>query len=412
MTTMIRLARRNLWRHPRRTMLTSLAIAFVTTVLIFFIGIQNKSWETAVRATLAVFHGHLQMQHPEYLNKPQIRHSFRDSENLRRRISDDPEVTATALRAFAFALASSEDRSFGVQVIGVEPNKEPGVSTIPGLIKSGVYLNESDKHDAAIGTSLAKNLKIDVGDELTLLGQGHDGSVAATVVSVVGLFESGTADLDRNVVQIPLRAFQDVFMMPNQVHSLVIRTSNIDRLQQVQQRLITSIAANGTDKTVSVRNWEEIIPGLRQSIELDVAAGRLFYFSLVLIVTLIILNTFLMSVLERTKEFGIMLALGTTPSRLVQLIVWECFMLTLIGIFFGVIGGALVIVYFGTHGFSVPGAEEIAKQWNLPVVVYPEISIVVLGVAPVIMIIATSLSIVYPALKVLRLKAVEAMNVA
>jgi len=169
----VRLAWRNIWRHPRRSWLTIAAIAFAATVLEFFIGVQLKSYDTAINASTRLFHGHVQIQMDGYLDKPSIRNAINNVVSLRAEVQALPAVQAASARAFSFALASSETRSLGVQVVGVEPQFEPGVSSIPGLIKKGAYFSTSSQYEALLGGALAKNLAISVGGELTLLGQGR-----------------------------------------------------------------------------------------------------------------------------------------------------------------------------------------------------------------------------------------------
>ena len=182
MNIRLRLAWRNLWRHPRRTWLTVGAMVFSNVILVFMLSLQFGMYDLMINNTLAVFTGHLQVQAPGYKDDRKIRQSIPDAVALGSLSQRRPAGTAVAVRASAFALVSSEQRSFGMQVFGVQPEYEAGVSTLPGLLSEGQYLDDAGADEAVIGSVLARNLKVSVGDELTLLGSGRDGSFAAAVV--------------------------------------------------------------------------------------------------------------------------------------------------------------------------------------------------------------------------------------
>jgi len=403
----LRLSWRNIWRHPRRTLLTLSAIAFAAAILVFMVTLQLSSYDTMIDYTLRVYHGHLQVQPEGYLDKPQMRNTIPDARELGSHIRKLTGSAAVSVRAVGFALASSKARSYGVQVIGVETENEGKVSTIPGLIKNGRFLSSDDAQEAVIGSVLARNLKLNVGEELILLGTGKDGSMAATVVPVVGIFESGSADLDRHMVQLPLGTFQDVFSMGDHGHSIVVTGESLEQLDG----LIDTVRAGlPTDSHLVVLSWEALIPGLKQAIQMDWASGWFLYLSLIIIVTFSILNTFLMSVLERTREFGIMLALGARPGRIGGLVMLESIWLTLLGLAVGVAVGTVVVFYFHIHGFSYPGMEEIAAYYNLPAVITMTLSPLSLTLGPAVILIVTCAAALYPALRIRMLKPVDAMR--
>ena len=231
---------------------------------------------------------------------------------LRRQLDSD-EVAA---RATAFALASSEDRSYGIAVFGVEPQFEPAVSSIPGLVRDGRYLDGDDAAEIVVGKVLARNLRIGVGDELTLLGSGKDGSFAAVVAEVVGIFDSGVADLDRTIAEMPLRLFQDVFYMDGSGHQVVVNAPGLGQVAELKRRVAGLLPEN---RDLVVQDWDALLPGLKQAIQADISSAVFMYAVLVILVAFSVLNTQLMSVLERTHEFGIVLALGLKPGRLGRL---------------------------------------------------------------------------------------------
>jgi ABC-type lipoprotein release transport system permease subunit len=312
-------------------------------------------------------------------------------------------------RAQTFVLASSKDRSYGVVIIGVEPKFEPVVSSIPGLVKEGRFLKSNDATEIVIGKTLAKNLRIGLGDELTLLGSGLDGSFAAAVVNVVGIFDSGIEDLDRSIAEIPLGLFQDIFYMQGAGHQVVITAPNIDLVPELMARVQALVPE---DEKHVIHDWNRLQPGLKQAIQADMSSSFAMYAILVILVAFSVLNTQLMSVLERTREFGIVMALGLKPGRLGRLVILETMLMGLMGVVLGAIVGAIVTYYFTVYGLSLPGMDEMAAQFNLPARMYPQISIATLLAGPMIVFLFSLLASLYPALRLRWLHPVEAMRAA
>lgn len=403
----LRLSWRNIWRHPRRTLLTLAAIAFAAAILVFMVTLQLSSYDTMIDYTVRVYHGHLQVQPEGYLDKPQMRNTMPRARTLGSHVRKLSGLAAVSVRAMGFALASSKARTYGVQVIGVETEYEGKVSTIPGLVKKGRFLSSDDALEAVIGHVMARNLKLNVGEELILLGTGRDGSVAATVVPVVGIFESGSAELDRHMVQLPLGTFQDVFSMGDHAHAIVVVGDSLEQLAALMDGVRAGLPA---ESRLVVLSWEALLPGLKQAIQMDWASGWFLYLSLIIIVTFSILNTFLMSVLERTREFGIMLALGARPGRIGAIVMLESIWLTLLGLVLGVAIGTAIVFYFHIHGFSYPGMEELAAYYNLPAVIKLTLSPLSLTLGPAVILFVTCAAALYPAFRIRLLKPVDAMR--
>jgi len=407
MGLVFRLAWRNLWRHPKRTWLTTGAMVFSNVLLVFMISLQFGMYDLMVDNTLQSFTGHMQVQAPGYKDDQKIRQTVADIEPLAELLRANLGSDEVAARGTAFALASSEDRSYGIALFGVEPDYEPNVSTIPDLVGEGRYLGASDAAEIVIGAALARNLRIGLGEELTLLGSGRDGSFAAAVVDVVGIFSSGLAEVDRSIAEIPLAFFQDMFYMDGAGHQVVINAPVIDDVPALQSQVGTLLPAG---QNLVVHDWDALQPGLKQAIRADMSSAFFMYGVLVILVAFSVLNTQLMSVLERTHEFGIVMALGLTPGRLGRLVLLETTIMGLLGLAVGALLGALLTLYLGVNGFAYPGMEELAAKFNLPARFFPQLSVLTLMAGPVVVFLFTILSALYPALRLHRLHPVEAMR--
>lgn len=403
----LRLAWRNLWRHPRRTWLTIGAMVFADAILVFMISIQLGTYEMMINNTLQVFTGHLQIQAPGYRDELKMRqvvpHAADIAETLRQKLGLD----AITVRSAAFVLISSEDRSYGIQVYGVDPEYEPKVSVLPGLVREGRYPTDRAAQEIVIGKVLARNLRVGLGDEVTLLGSGRDGSFAAAVATVVGIFDSGVIDIDRSIAEVPIAFFDDVFYMEDAAHAVVIVTPGLSFINDYKSRVEALLSA---DENLVLLDWDELQPGLKQAIQADISSAFFMYGVLIILVAFSVMNNQLMSVLERTHEFGVIMSLGVTPGRLGRLVIFETSLMGLGGLLLGMLAGGLVTLWFTWHGFSFPGMEQMAAKFNLPTEFYPRATLLTLTLGPAIVFLAAILSAVYPALRLHWLRPVEAMR--
>jgi len=407
-STTFTLAWRNLWRHPRRTLLTISAMVFADILLVFMLGLQLGQYRIMIDNSLALVSGQMQVQVAGYLDDPQMYRSIPEADQLAVQIRKAIDLEAVSPRAYGFALVSSEKRTLGVQISGVEPYYEQLISTIPGLISSGRYLSSASANEAVIGSTLARNLKLAVGNELTLLGSGRDGSMAAAVLPVVGIFNTGNRDIDRQIIAIPLNSFRQIFSMGTDAHSIIIGGQR-DREEQYKKTISTLI--KDRDKLVLL-DWETLLPGLKQVIEADFFSAWFMYAVLIILVAFSMLNTILMSVLERTHEFGILLALGVRHSKLGRIIFTESTLLALTGMVIGIVAGSLLTFYFSKTGISYPGMEEMSARFNLPPLIQPEVSLRTVIPGPLAVFLASVLSSLYPVWHMRKLNPVQAMQAA
>lgn len=406
----VKMAWRNIWRNPRRSVLTIMAIGFACTLLVFMLSWQFGSYETMINSAVKINTGHLQVQAAGYKDKKDMRRVVPDPESIGALLEHTPEVAAFTYRTNAFSLVSSEKRTYGALVVGIDPKREPGVSTLKKLIRKGHFLAETDTDRALVGKLLAENLKVDLGDEIVILGQGRDGSIAATVVKIKGIFSSGQDEFDRSVLHLPIQYFQDVYAMLDAVHEVVALGNSLKEVQGMKTGIKTALAGMADQEDMVVFDWMELVPGLIEAIKMDLVSGFIMYIILILVVAFSILNTFLMVVFERTREFGLFMAMGTTPGRLTKLLMMESAAMTILGILSGMIAGSLITYYFQIHGILIPGATEIMRQFGLPDRMYPQLSLLSLSIGPGVVLIITFMTALYPALKVRRLKPVEAMT--
>jgi len=402
---LLALAWRNLWRRPQRTLLSLLSMAIAAALLVFMLSFQLGVYGVMKESTLRIFDGYAQFQPDGYAADPGLDRTIAHPEALLEDAVRIHGVTTAAPRVNGFAILANGERSYGASVIGVDPVRERQVSSIAATIRDGRYLDPTDADTAVLGASLARDLQVAVGGKVTLLGAARDGSVAADVLHVVGIYRSGIPDLDRSILEMPLSRAQDTFAMSGRASTIALVGPSLGG-----DRALPALGAIARGNRVSLLDWGALEPGLRDALTLKYVTTSLLYLTLVAVVAFIILNTLLMSVLERTREFGMLLAVGMKP-RLIGRMVWlELLTLALAGCTIGLAIGAGAALWFQHHGIAYPGLGELLEQFGLPPRLYPTLTPLSALLGPGAILLAITLGGIVPYLRVAHLTAASAMR--
>ena len=425
MKLMFALARRNLWRNPRRTLLSASAVGAMVFLLVFVQSMQLGSYDSMVDHAASVLHGHAQVQHAEYVDEPRVRHVLNDPDAIVNRIRAIETVRAATPRAMSSALASKDEATYGALVVGVDPHWEAEVSWLPGALSEGRYLSASTavnnysalpnaeavaaKAEAVIGEILAQNLNLGLGDELVLLGVTPNDGMAVLVAEIVGLVATGQPALDRAIVHVPLDLFQEAFDMVDSAHSVAVMYQNYSDAESEVATLESSL--NGQPGAPEVALWNRLLPEIEGAIASDKASAAVMYTVLVLLATFSIANTFVMMLFERTREFGSLLAMGARPGILRGTIALETLMLAGLGALVGAVLGALVSHYVGAYGISLGSeAESVLAQFQMPERIYFGVSWPALLSTSVLMIFTTQIAAFLATRRVHSMQIVQAIR--
>lgn len=405
MKLLFAVAWRNLWRNPRRTGLSAGGIAFAILLLVFSMSLQSGSYSTMIDTATGLLSGHIQVQARGYLDNPRLRDTVENAAAVRGKVEAVAGVTGTAMRSSAFALVALEERAFAAQIVGVEPAREREITTLPERVRDGRYLGGGSAREAVIGSGLARNIGAALGSEIVILGTAMQGGVAAMVLEVVGIIESGMPELDRVLVQVRLSDFGEAFGLTDAVSMIVVRTEDVSRSRDVA----VNIADVLDDDGLTVVPWNDLVPELEQAIELDRVSGYFFYVLLAAMVVFSIVNTFIMTVFERTREFGTLMSIGGRPGFIVALLQLESLLLAILGTGVGLLLGAALTLYFAEVGIYLGEAgAEIMRQFHMPERLHPSLNFTGVWLAPLLMLVATQFAALVPALRVRRLDPVEA----
>jgi len=400
------LAWRNLWRQPIRTALSLIGMAFASMLLVFMLSFQFGSYDTMKSSMLRISDGFGQFQPRGYKDDPEISKTITDAPGLIAELRSIPGVTVAAERTQAFVLLANGERSFAAAVTGIDPAREGNISTLSTTVKQGRALRQDDMAAIVLGDGLARNLRLKVGDKVTMLGSGADGSVAADVLTLVGIFKTNVPEIDRQMAQMPIARFKDTFGMNDAANIVAITGARLSDIVAAGRPL----RALAKKYRAVYLNWGQLQPAVKQAITLDMSTSVAMYATLVIVVVFIILNTLYMSVLERTREFGVLLALGMKPHQIGRMVWMEMIFLSVAGTGIGIVLGIILTGYFQQYGISFAGMEQVYAQFGLPSRMYPRMTPLRVLLGPGVIVTAISVLGFVPYRRVLRLEPVLAMG--
>jgi ABC-type lipoprotein release transport system permease subunit len=351
---LLRLALRNLRRQARRSVLTAAAIVLGLALLLFSRSISDGAHETWIDTAVRLASGHVAIQHPDYLPRRVIEDRLPGAAAAAALSAlEDPAiaplVTAAAPRLEVRGLASSPRGAVPAMILGVDPAHEDAFSDLGRRLTAGRALQHGDRLAAYVGEGLARRLRLEVGSRLVLTAQAADSSIAGQLVRIVGTFRTGVPEVDDGVLHLPLATAQEWLGVGPDVSMVAVAVRSSYDVPRVAAALRAGLA--GAERA-AVRSWRETAPELDSAVRIDDYGDYVFHGVLLLIVGLAIVNTILMAVLSRTREFGILRALGLRRRDVAGLVVLEGTLLTLLA---GVVG--VVVGVGGTWVFFRNGLD-------------------------------------------------------
>lgn len=403
-TKLAAMAWRNLWRYGRRTLTTIAAMTLALVTLIVWTSFVQGFLRDLETTIVEVEIGDMQVYPPDYRTEPSIFDRI-----------DSPGALVDTLGAMGFdasarllggGLAAAGEASAGVSLRGVETDQDARVSAVHDRVAQGSWLDPSDPAGIVIGGRLARTLDVGVGDELVLLSQATDGSIANGLYTVRGMLASFSEATDRSGVFLVRQAFLDFFALPGGAHQVVVRNTAGQPLEASAARI--RAAAPGLD----VLTWRELFPTLATMLDSVEGTMYILFMIVYLAIAILLINATLMAIFERIRELGLLKAIGLSPTRLVGLILLEGVLQAALAAAAGLILAIPLLLYVSRVGIDLAalgGQISISGIGLDPVmrgVVNPAVFVGPLGAMFAIVLMST----LYPALKAARIKPVEAMR--
>jgi len=406
MGTFIKIAWRNIVRNGWRSLITVSAVSIGLGALIFVRAFIEGGLEQMVANYTDLISGHIKISAKGFHRKLGLERSISDPAKIQDIISSNKGIRSFTKRVKEYVLISSDKKSSGVLILGIDPVSEAKVTTIDEKVESGRFLSKGRNNEVLLGKDLCRILRARLGDEIVIMGQGADGSLVADIFILKGIIDSGIEEIDKYAAFITLETAQDLFVMGDKVSEFILRTRdvfNTDVLERDIQGLLDM------DK-YEVMDWKRISPILLSMINFSTSVVTIILFVVLIVVVAGILNTLLMGVLERIREFGIMLAVGTRKNGIILMMAIESFILGITGAAGGICLGLLLVYYFGNAGIDMTKFGAALQLTYVSPVVYPKIDIGQMIVSTCVVLVSSMLISILPAWKAANLKPIEAIQ--
>jgi putative ABC transport system permease protein len=400
------LAVRNVMRNRRRSVITVLSIAVGLAALTFMWGFIDDQNRQMVNNTTRYFAADAQVHLKGYHDDPSLDRAIEAGARVLETVRADPSVAAATVRLETTVLASRADRSRGILAFGVDPTQEARVTDLFKAVVDGSGFSGADDKGVLIGEGMAEALALRAGDELVLIGQAYDGSVASARMPVRGVFRTKIDDLDGYVAVMPMAAMRNFLAAPEAVTAVALRLRDRSALGAAVQSLSARVGSEH-----EVVGWPVLLPMVAVSIRFHEVMGFVVLTIFFVMVAAGVANPVLMAVLERTREFGIMLALGTSQSMLFRLVVAEAALLGAAGLLLGNAVGLSVTAAFGRTGIDLGAFEAgLRTMQGLSDVIYPVVRADrSVAISVLVFLIALAMAL-YPAFRAATLEPVAAIR--
>ncbi|NGP75701.1 ABC transporter permease [Balneolaceae bacterium YR4-1] len=399
----ISLGWKNIWRNPTRSAVVIIAVLLGIWAGVFISAFFNSITQSYLQNQLDLMIGHVQITNPEFQDQFNPRYEIDNAETLLGRLENEDYITGIQYESLATGLAQSAANSYGVTIHGIDT---AGVSVHPitSHLVEGELLGNISRNPIVIGRALANRLELELRSKMVVSFQDVEGNITAGAFRIAGIFDSFNENYDKGNVYVLRKDLNRLLGEPQLIHKITLK---IDDFSKASLRANT-LQENHPD--LKIAGWGEVAPELEYVFNsMDIS---LYIVMIIIIMALVfsIVNTMLMAVLERTKELGMLMAVGMNKARLFTMILCETFFLTMAGTPVGLFLSWLTVMAFGNYGIDLSAFSQGLNAYGLDTVIYPELSSTYYLNITLLIAGAALLSALYPAWKTLKLKPVEAIR--
>lgn len=404
MKTILKIAWRNVWRNRKRSMILLSAISFGLWaglfIMSFYNGIIRQRIETAITQEVS----HLQMHHPAFRDEGEIAFVIPDGKMIVEQLRSMPEVSQVTGRVVIQSMIASASGSTGAVLMGIVPETENQTTGLAEKITKGNYFSQDKSHQLLISEAMARKLRLDVGRKAVITFQHTNGDLVSGAYRIVGLYKTVNRPYDEKYIFVDGSSVDSLAGVQDRIHEIAALVHDERQLDGVMSRLKKQYP------NIELLRWDEISPEL--GLTVSVGNEMVYIFMGIILICLIfgIVNTMMMSVLERVAELGMLMAIGMTRLRIFVMILAETFFLVMAGCSPGVILGWLSVYVAGTTGITLHFLEAVASSFGYSPVVYPFLYTQQVLVVMLLVVGSALLSAVFPARRAIQCKPAESIK--
>ena len=348
-----KMAWRNLWRRKRRTYITAFSIGFGVLLSVTFTGVADYGYTKMINTSAVMGLGHVTIEPRGYNDTPSLDKRLSKSDRIRERLMQMPGVEDALIRIMGQVMIASANKSIGGAFMGIDPAMETGEGNL--FIRSiveGQLFSGPDAGGVVVGTGVAKKLNLGIGKKLVYTTADVNGEIVSEIARVTGIFKTGVSEVDGAMILLPIDRLRAVLSYEPEDATLI---SIVIKDQRRALKIRDMINSSMGNPSWEVLIWKETQSELASIITLDKAGNRIIQVLIGLLIAAGILNTLLMSVMERTREFGVMMAVGMSPLTLFRLVIMESIWFAILGLLLGVIITIPWYAFMYCHGIDFSG---------------------------------------------------------
>ena len=402
----LQIAWRNIWRNPRRTTVIMLAVIIGVWNMIFLGALQRGTENGMIKNGISTLTGHIQIHHKGYRNDPVIENSITDPDSVKVALDTvlPPEAVWTS-RVRVNAVASNARHTSGATLVGIDPDQEAGISFIGQAVKQGRYLKPDDVHGIVVGNALVDKFETKIGHKLVLMSPSADGEIASRAFRIVGIFKAEMQATEKQFVFVTRSAAQEMLKLGNGVSEISVLLSD----HRNNGHVATGLKSELPSEIYEVDTWQELLPLLMAYLKLSDGFIYIWYVVVFIAMGFGIVNTTLMAVFERMREFGLLKSLGMKPRKIIGEVLLESFFLLITGMTVGNILAFLSVFALSDCGIDLSALAAGAEYVGISRVLYPVLQIKDIIMANLVVLVLGLLVSLYPAAKAARFTPVEAL---
>ena len=398
------MAWRNIWRNPRRTLIILTATIIGVWGMIMAASFSFGIKEQMIRDSIQDLTGHIQIHARGYYQDPVIQNSMNDPAPVLEAVRSVPGIRAFAMRVRVPGMVMDARNTAGITIVGIDPSAEAQTSFIGRSVRSGTYLRPSDIHNIIIGKKLAEKFNTGIGKRLVLMAQDVQGEIGAAAFQIQGIYRAPYASQEEKYVFITLKAAQKMLGLGERLSEVALIAYNEADVPEIHAALRKSLPDD-----FEVMDWKTLLPLIVAVIKMYNISLAFWFSAIVAALAFGIVNTLLMAIFERVREFGIMKAMGMRPARIVVLVMVESLWLSIIGIAVGNLVSWLTLLPL-SDGLDLSRFAQGADYFGMAHVIYPSMAPGVLLWSNMTVLVLGVAAGLYPAFRAGRFRPVEALG--
>lgn len=388
---------RNVWRSPKRSIILLGAVVLGLWTGIFLGSFYNGMIEQRVNTAIGTELSHIQIHHPKFRSDYDIQYGIPEGENMMRQLQSNPLTKGVSGRFVVKGMVASANGSAGISINGIMPDGEPNITRLKNKIVEGTWFTGTKPNEVLVSTRLMKKLKLKLKRKAILTFQDSEGNLASMAVRITGVFETVNGPWDEGNVFVTQKELTEIAGMPGTFNEMAILLHSNDITNQAQ------LEFEKWFPEMEVKTWQQLSPELGLTVSVGSQMVYIFMGIILLALSFGIVNTMMMAVLERTKEIGMLLALGMNRFKVFSMILLETLFLILAGCPVGIGLAVLTIWYFGKVGINFSEYAEVYSSFGYDAVLYPTIHGIELIYILLLVILTAFLSSLIPARMALKI---------